>query len=158
LVQLLAIDRAKRRHGWNASEICERAGVAERAYFKWLRPWGCGGRKPTEQTIECLADVTSVDLGKLRFLPLSREEYERQLANLAARHERDKRRDPREHLHEQMRAISRLGVEARRRMDADARRRVAAAGARALAARMTAERRVARARAAAAARWQRESF
>ena len=57
---MLEIDRRRLRLGLSAHEICEKAGLAQRGYFKWLTPWVRGtGRVPSWGTLQTLALTVS---------------------------------------------------------------------------------------------------
>jgi hypothetical protein len=156
---MLEIERRRLRLGLSEDAICERAGLAERGYAKWLRPWTAGtGRTPSRTTLHFLAltvsggDVAALMAG-VNAKPLLRDEYDAALKRLAIRHA-DSCIGYRRHRREHLTRLSALGVEAyRRKVPAETRRRIASEAAIVQARRMTPAERSARARAAACARW-----
>jgi transcriptional regulator with XRE-family HTH domain len=157
LAIMLEIERHRLALGLSGETLAERAGVAERAYPKWLRPWARGGRIPSEKTLMFLVEALSVKLRRPA-APLSIGEYQRKLENLAVRHQRQTRSGNREHIRRRMRELSPRGVEARNsKIPAQERSRVASLGGKALAHKMTPEQRAAKARAMASVRWSKVS-
>src|SRR5262245_28464057 len=160
---LLEFERLRLRAGLSGDALCERAGLAERAFAKWLRPWASPHcRAPSRTTMTVLSwALAGCDLDQMmrrvRACPLTQAEYEARLASLHVRNERRGNRagPPFSGLAKQhMARISPLGVAGRKaKLSEDERRRVASMGAMALNASRTPEQRSSAARAAVSARW-----
>jgi transcriptional regulator with XRE-family HTH domain len=163
---LLEVERLRLRAGMSCEALAERAGISERGYNKYTRPYSPGGagRVPDDGIIAALAGAVGSTIPSLLLVAfkrwgsiseLTRETYERRLVSMAMRYHRDRHVvSPFSKVWARAAELSALGVAARRaKMTAEDRRRVAAAGGRARATKLSDARRQQIARHASHVRW-----